>query len=129
MYFGLAKQGTNSHDRRLGADAVVRSRLDRGAIGLVTTHDLALTHLAEVLAPQAVNMHFADQINGEKYRACSSCELLFPSDRRRRDGEAPAQPRNLTRSCKESKAIGRVESPVGEGWSIGANRYNRRSNV
>ncbi len=56
--------GTNSHDRRLGAEAVVRSLLDRGAIGLVTTHDLALTHLAEVLAPQAVNMHFADQISG-----------------------------------------------------------------
>ena len=35
--------GTNSHDRRLGAEAVVRGLLQRGAIGLVTTHDLALT--------------------------------------------------------------------------------------
>jgi len=58
--------GTNSHDRRLGAEAVVRSLLDRGAIGLVTTHDLALTHLAEVLARMAVNMHFADQIEGDQ---------------------------------------------------------------
>jgi DNA mismatch repair ATPase MutS len=58
--------GTNSHDRRLGAEAVVRSLLGRGAIGLVTTHDLALTHLAELLAPQAVNMHFADRIDGDQ---------------------------------------------------------------
>jgi hypothetical protein len=58
--------GTNSHDRRLGAEAVVRSLLGRGAIGLVTTHDLALTDLAGVLTPQAVNTHFADQIDGDQ---------------------------------------------------------------
>ena len=58
--------GTNSHDRRLGAEGVVRSLLGRGAIGLVTTHDLALTHLAELLAPQAVNTHFADRIDGDQ---------------------------------------------------------------
>ena len=38
--------GTNSHDRRIGAEAIVRGLLARGAIGLVTTHDLALTELA-----------------------------------------------------------------------------------
>ena len=43
--------GTNSHDRRIGAEAVVRGLIDRGAIGLVTTHDLALTDFAEGLAP------------------------------------------------------------------------------
>ncbi len=32
----------------------------RGAIGLVTTHDLALAHIAEALAPQAENVHFED---------------------------------------------------------------------
>jgi hypothetical protein len=32
--------GTNSHDRRIGAEAIVRGLVDRGAIGLVTTHDL-----------------------------------------------------------------------------------------
>jgi hypothetical protein len=53
--------GTNSDDRRQGAEAVVRRLLDRGAVGLLTTHDLALTHLADVLAPRAVNVHFADQ--------------------------------------------------------------------
>src|SRR5205085_1383981 len=54
--------GTNSHDRRLGAEAVVRSLAESGAIGLVTTHDLALTHIAELLAPRAVNVHFEDHM-------------------------------------------------------------------
>jgi hypothetical protein len=52
--------GTNSHDRRLGAEAVVRSLVNYGAIGLVTTHDLALTHIVELLAPRAANVHFED---------------------------------------------------------------------
>src|SRR5690606_6811427 len=34
--------GTNSHDRRIGGHAIVQGLLDRGALGLVTTHDLAL---------------------------------------------------------------------------------------
>ncbi len=34
--------GTNSHDRRIGAEAMVRGLVERGAIGLITTHDLAL---------------------------------------------------------------------------------------
>lgn len=54
--------GTNSHDRRIGAEAVVRGLLDRGAIGLVTTHDLALTHIAESVAPPGVNVHFEDHL-------------------------------------------------------------------
>ena len=54
--------GTNSHDRLIGAEAIVRSLVDRGAIGLVTTHDLALAHIAEQLAPRAVNVHFEDHI-------------------------------------------------------------------
>ena len=43
--------GTNSHDRRIGAEAIVRILVDTGAIGLVTTHDLALTELASKLGP------------------------------------------------------------------------------
>jgi len=54
--------GTNSHDRRIGAEAVVRALLDAGAIGLVTTHDLALTALATSLEPLAKNVHFEDRI-------------------------------------------------------------------
>lgn len=54
--------GTNSHDRRIGAEALVRSLVDRGAIGLLTTHDLALARIAEALAPRAANVHFQDEL-------------------------------------------------------------------
>jgi hypothetical protein len=54
--------GTNSHDRRIGAEAVVRSLVARGAAGLVTTHDLALAALAESPALHAANVHFEDQL-------------------------------------------------------------------
>jgi hypothetical protein len=58
--------GTNSHDRRLGAEAVVRGLVEAGALGLVTTHDLALTHIADQLGARAANVHFADHFeNGE----------------------------------------------------------------
>ena len=58
--------GTNSHDRRIGAAAVVRGLVERGAIGFITTHDLALTHIADELGPRAMNVHFEDQLeNGQ----------------------------------------------------------------
>jgi hypothetical protein len=57
--------GTNSHDRRVGAQAVVRTLLDSGAIGLATTHDLALTEIAVELGDLADNVHFEDHLNGE----------------------------------------------------------------
>lgn len=58
--------GTNSHDRRQGAEAVVCGLVHAGAIGMVTTHDLSLTHIVEALAPRAANVHFADHIeNGQ----------------------------------------------------------------
>jgi MutS domain V len=58
--------GTNSHDRRIGAEAVLRSLVERGAMGLVTTHDLALTQIAEDRRTQAANFHFEDHLeNGE----------------------------------------------------------------
>ncbi len=53
--------GTNSHDRRIGAEAIVRGLLARGAVGLVTTHDLALTELAGADGALA-NGHFEDQV-------------------------------------------------------------------
>jgi DNA mismatch repair ATPase MutS len=42
---------------------VLRGLLRRPAIGLVTTHDLALTQIADELAPHAANVHFADEFN------------------------------------------------------------------
>jgi hypothetical protein len=55
-------QGTNSHDRLLGAKGVVKTLLDSGALAIVTTHDLALAKLADDLAPLASNVHFEDRI-------------------------------------------------------------------
>jgi hypothetical protein len=52
--------GTNSDDRRVGAEGVVRGLIERGAIGLVTTHDLALAAIADRLSPRAANVHFSD---------------------------------------------------------------------
>jgi hypothetical protein len=52
--------GTNSHDRRVGAEAIVRGLVARGAVGLVTTHDLALTEMGA--GPGVANVHFEDQI-------------------------------------------------------------------
>jgi hypothetical protein len=54
--------GTNSHDRRIGAEATVRGLVERGAIGLVTTHDLALAHIADGLGGRARNVHFEDHL-------------------------------------------------------------------
>jgi hypothetical protein len=56
-------QGTNSHDRLIGATAIVRGLVERGAIGLITTHDLALTQIAETLGPKAGNVHFQDEMH------------------------------------------------------------------
>jgi hypothetical protein len=58
--------GTNSHDRCIGAQAIIRGLVERGAIGLATTHDLALADIANSLSPRAANVHFADHLeNGE----------------------------------------------------------------
>ena len=60
--------GTNSHDRQIGAASVVRGLLERDAIGLVTTHDLALAQIAEALAPRVVNVCFEDQFEDGELR-------------------------------------------------------------
>jgi hypothetical protein len=59
-------QGTNSKDRRIGAEGVVRALLDRGAIGLLSTHDLALTEIGDVLHGRLRNVHLQDEFTGGK---------------------------------------------------------------
>lgn len=54
--------GTNSQDRKTGAELLVREFLARNAIGLVTTHDLALAAAADALQGAASNVHFEDQL-------------------------------------------------------------------
>lgn len=58
--------GTNSHDRRIGAGAILRALLDKGAMGLATTHDLALADIADELGERARNVHFEDHLEGER---------------------------------------------------------------
>ncbi len=54
--------GTNSHDRCVGARSVVQGLIAKGAIGLVTTHDLALAQIAGDQGSPIVNVHFEDQL-------------------------------------------------------------------
>jgi MutS domain V len=60
--------GTNSHDRRIGAESLVRGLVERGAVGFVTTHDLALAQIAETLDGHAKNVHFEDHLEGGEIR-------------------------------------------------------------
>lgn len=61
-------QGTNSTDRRIGAEGLVRALLDRGAIGVISTHDLALTEIGGQHQGQIHNVHFQDELQGGKIR-------------------------------------------------------------
>jgi len=57
--------GTNSRDRRIAAEAVVRTLINRGAIGVLSTHDLALTEIAIADGMSGVNMHTASRNEGD----------------------------------------------------------------
>jgi hypothetical protein len=54
--------GTNSQDRKAGAEILLREFIARKAIGLVTTHDLALAGAVDALGGAAANVHFEDQL-------------------------------------------------------------------
>jgi hypothetical protein len=54
--------GTNSADRHTGGEGILRVLVERGAIGIATTHDLSLASLADSLAPAAINAHFQDRV-------------------------------------------------------------------
>lgn len=69
-------QGTNSHDRRAGTEGILKTLLEHDAIGLVTTHDLALTSIAEIFPEKIRNVHFQEKLETGK--------LLF--DYQLRDG-------------------------------------------
>ena len=59
-------EGTNSHDRCVGAEGLLRALVEQGAIGIVTTHDLALTEAASSLDGAVRNAHFEDQIEQDE---------------------------------------------------------------
>jgi DNA mismatch repair ATPase MutS len=61
-------QGTNSKDRLIGAEGVVRALLATGAIGLISTHDLALTNIGEQKDSRLYNVHLQDEIEDGKMK-------------------------------------------------------------
>ncbi len=66
--FDEVLSGTNSHDRRIGAQALLTKLVELGAIGMVTTHDLALAEIAPALNGMVRNVHFEDYLEGGEVR-------------------------------------------------------------
>ncbi len=58
--------GTNSHDRLAGSEFIVRSLVGRNAIGIVSTHDLALAKIPQEMGGRAANCHFEDRFEDGK---------------------------------------------------------------
>jgi hypothetical protein len=54
--------GTNSSDRLTGAEGIARALMASGAIGLISTHDLALTEIGAEGGHSLRNVHFEDHI-------------------------------------------------------------------
>ena len=46
----------------------MRGLVNRGAIGLITTHDLALAHIADALGSRGANVHFQDFLEDGRMR-------------------------------------------------------------
>jgi hypothetical protein len=59
-------EGTNSKDRRIGAEGLLKALLNERAIGVITTHDLALTEITDSANGFVRNMHFEDQVKDGK---------------------------------------------------------------
>jgi hypothetical protein len=53
--------GTNSRDRRIAAESVFRALSQAGALGAVSTHDLALTEIAELDGLRGTNIHMGSR--------------------------------------------------------------------
>lgn len=57
--------GTNSRDRRAAAESVVRTLIAKGALGALSTHDLALTEIAEEPELHGLNVHMGSRGQGD----------------------------------------------------------------
>jgi hypothetical protein len=51
----------------------VRGLVQKEAVGLVTTHDLALAHIVDSLSPQAANVHFEDHLENGRIASIIVC--------------------------------------------------------
>jgi hypothetical protein len=54
-------RGTNNRERQIGSQAYVRSLVGADGVGVISTHDLELVHLADD-NPRVRNLHFREQI-------------------------------------------------------------------
>ena len=60
--------GTNTRERRLASEEVLRLLLQTGCIGAVTTHDLSLAELTRVPGSPLVPVHFQDVLEDGRMR-------------------------------------------------------------
>ena len=58
--------GTNSHDRFVGTQFVLQQLVRQNAIGVVSTHDLALARIPDAMEGLAFNAHFDDRLEDGK---------------------------------------------------------------
>jgi DNA mismatch repair ATPase MutS len=56
--------GTNSSDRRVAAETVVRTLVEGGAVGAISTHDLALSEIAARAELGGLNVHMGSRNGG-----------------------------------------------------------------
>ncbi|HEU5378263.1 MAG TPA: hypothetical protein VFV38_22805 [Ktedonobacteraceae bacterium] len=54
-------RGTNNRERRIGSEAYITALEGKNCLGLLSTHDLELVKLAEIL-PQVENYHFKEEV-------------------------------------------------------------------
>lgn len=58
-------RGTNNRERQIGSHAYTKSLANQHGVGLISTHDLELSHLAETI-PSVHNQYFREDIKGDK---------------------------------------------------------------
>jgi DNA mismatch repair ATPase MutS len=58
--------GTNSEERQIGARWILAELLQRGAIGAVSTHDIALCRLPDALMSRVEQAHFRESVENGK---------------------------------------------------------------
>ncbi len=58
--------GTNSRERHIGARSIIRTLVQHGAMGAVSTHDLALASLAEEMPERVRLVHLQEQVTDGK---------------------------------------------------------------
>ncbi|MFQ5676146.1 MAG: MutS family DNA mismatch repair protein, partial [bacterium] len=101
-------KGTNNRERLIGSRSYIKTLVGKRGLGIITTHDLELTQLADKI-PSVINYHFReDVVNGE---------MVF--DYKMRPGPCPS-----TNALKIMQLEG---LPVEEMHSINLDEHKRAS--